>query len=755
MAFDFKKIEEKWKINWENKRVYDFVNNASNQNYYVLSMFPYPSGEGLHVGHPKSYTATDIIARFKKLNGFNVLHPIGWDAFGLPAEQYAIKTNNSPKEFTKKNIDNFRKQLKNLGFYFNYDKEVNTTDPSYYKWTQWIFLKLFENNLAEIQEVEVNWCPKLGTVLANEEIVIENNKMYSERDHHLVYKKPMRQWVLKITHYAEKLLAGLDTLDWPESLKQAQRNWIGKKQGYEVIFKNDSYSLNVFADNLNLLDEKSAIYLPYDHDFQKHFSNDEKFIEHKKIIEQLSNFEKENLSDNHLIFKTNILLKDEVLNFEKPLFFDSSLPSNSPAILKFTGNIKEKTNHDKTFSMKIENAIKTKVIKPKTVYKLKDWVFSRQRYWGEPFPVYFENNEIKSFSEEQLPVLLPELNNFKPSENLEPPLAKLKEWVNFKENCFRETNTMPQWAGSCWYYIAYLLKVPHSDSYLALNSLQAKKILDEWLPVNLYIGGKEHATLHFLYARFWHMVLHDIGIVSSKEPFQKVINQGMILGENNEKMSKSKGNVVNPDEVIEKYGADSLRLYMMFMGPLEMSFPWDEKGIVAMQKWLQRVHQLFTDKTFDNENNEHLKSEFNILLESANKHLNSFKFNLVISSMMVFINFCYKQKSLNAEVMKNFLIILSLYAPFIAEELFSRYSKTVILQNNWPVSYEINLAKKTEIKIVVQINGKLKKIVVLEKQLSEKDFLAFLKNDKALTFIFNNVNIKYKYISNKLINFII
>ncbi len=514
--YNHKNIEKKWQEYWFKNKIFKTTENK-NKKFYVLDMFPYPSGSGLHVGHPEGYTATDIIARYKRFKGFDVLHPIGWDAFGLPAEQYAIQTGNNPVNFTNKNIDIFRKQLQSLGFSYDYDKEINTTDPKYYRWTQWIFAQMYKNNLAEIKEIEVNWCEQLGTVLANEEVLTdEKGNKVSERGNFPVIKKPMKQWVLKITNYADKLLDGLKEVNWPESLISLQKNWIGKK---------------------------------------------------------------------------------------------------------------------------VNNG--------KVTYHLKDWVFARQRYWGEPFPIMFdEDNNI--YLIENL-VELPIMNDIKPSGDGQSPLANNKDWVNLEINgkkFRRDTNTMPQWAGSSWYYLAYIIK-NDDGTYIDLDSSKAYEKFKKWLPVDLYIGGQEHAVLHLLYARFWHKVLYDLKIVPTSEPFLKLVNQGMILGKDNQKMSKSKGNIVNPNDIIDQFGADTLRLYEMFMGPLVETKPWNDKNLLATRKWLERIWRLF-EKFINSEiklnkevQNKELDSIYHITIKDVTQCIEDLKFNIAISKMMVYINFLY------------------------------------------------------------------------------------------------------------------
>ena len=632
--FDHKKIEKKWSKYWLDKKVYKTTNN-SKKKFYVLDMFPYPSGKGLHVGHPEGYTATDIIARYKRFLGFDVLHPIGWDAFGLPAEQYAIQTGKDPKTFTMQNINNFRKQLIALGFSLYYDKEVNTTDPKYFKWTQWIFGQMFKNNLAKLENIEVNWCEELGTVLANEEVLtLEDGTRVSERGEFLVVKKPMQQWVLKITNYADKLLEGLNDLDWPESLKALQRNWIGKET------KNNT-----------------------------------------------------------------------------------------------------------------------------TTYKLHDWVFSRQRYWGEPFPLVFDDQN-NVYLVENLPVELPvNSGELEFSKKVKAPLDNFKDWLNVNyqnKKMRRETNTMPQWAGSSWYYLAYILK-NDDDTYTPLNSAEAWKRFQKWLPVDLYIGGQEHAVLHLLYARFWHKVLYDLKIVPTSEPFQKVVNQGMILGENNQKMSKSKGNVINPDDIVQKYGADTLRVYEMFMGPLTETKAWSNKGLKGIRRWLERVWRMYDlalnqsqIKIIPLDTNVRFESTYNEMIFEVTNLIEDLKFNVAISKLMVFINYVFKNKIVTTNALQSFAIILSVFAPFLGEELYSYLNLEKPLNHaKWPKINKAVIIEKS-IVIAIQINGKLRATLELEKEASESEII---KQAKGLTnvqkYLKNSVIAKVVYVNNKILNFII
>ncbi|MCB6215954.1 leucine--tRNA ligase, partial [Bacillus paralicheniformis] len=636
MSFDHQTIEKKWQDYWLKNKTFATREDKSKPKFYALDMFPYPSGAGLHVGHPEGYTATDILSRMKRMQGYNVLHPMGWDAFGLPAEQYALDTGNDPAVFTEQNIDNFRRQIRALGFSYDWDREVNTTDPDYYKWTQWIFLKLYEKGLAYVDEVPVNWCPALGTVLANEEVI--DGK--SERGGHPVERRPMKQWMLKITAYADRLLEDLEELDWPESIKEMQRNWIGRSEGAHVHFAVDGTdeTFTVFTTRPDTLFGATYAVLAPEHDLVQKITTPEQQDAVDAYIEEVqskSDLERTDLAKT----KTGVFTGSYAVN-----------PANGEKIPVWiadyvlatygTGAVMAVPAHDErdhefasAFGLPIKEVVKggdvekeaytgdgehihsdflngldkaaaiEKMIQwleengkgeKKVTYRLRDWLFSRQRYWGEPIPViHWEDGTSTPVPEEELPLILPKTSEIKPSGTGESPLANIKEWVEVTDpetgkKGRRETNTMPQWAGSCWYFLRYI--DPKNP-----NELASPEKLQEWLPVDMYIGGAEHAVLHLLYARFWHKFLYDIGVVPTKEPFKQLYNQGMILGENNEKMSKSKGNVVNPDEIVETHGADTLRLYEMFMGPLDASIAWSTTGLDGARRFLDRVWRLFID----------------------------------------------------------------------------------------------------------------------------------------------------------------
>ncbi len=748
MAFNHKKIERKWQDYWlDNKTFKTDTSDFSKEKYYILDMFPYPSGQGLHVGHPLGYTATDVLARKKRMENKNVLHPIGWDAFGLPAEQYALDTGNHPATFTIENIDHFRKQIQSLGFSYDWDREFSTTDTDYYKWTQWIFTKLYDQGLAYVDKMPVNWCPELGTVLANEEVI--DGK--SERGGHPVYRVLMRQWVLKITKYAERLLQDLDTLDWPESTKEMQRNWIGKSVGAEVIFKVADHNLDftVFTTRADTLFGATYCVLAPEHPFVKKIVSKDMAAQVKAYVDKIaskSDLERTELNkDKTGVFlgayainpvnskKVPIYIADYVLatygtgaimavpahdqrDYEFAKKYDLEiLPvlegdiSNEAFVndgnhinSDFINGLDQKAATDKMIAWLADN----KVGMAKTTYKLRDWLFSRQRYWGEPIPiVHLEDGTMRALALDELPLELPATNDYHPSSDGNSPLANAKEWLEIEidgQKAVRETNTMPQWAGSCWYYLRFI--DPKND-----KAIGDKKLLKHWLPVDLYVGGAEHSVLHLLYARFWHKVLYDIGEVDTLEPFQNLFHQGMILGENGEKMSKSRGNVVNPDGIIEEFGADSLRLYLMFMGPLESSLPWSDSGVEGSRRWLDRVYRLLSD--FDyivEENDKELDYVYHQTVKKVTEDLDNMRFNTAIAQMMVFINEAYKHKTVYRDYAINFIKMLSTFAPHLGEELFSLYSQDqTIAYQSWPV-YDEALLVKDEIEIAIQVNGKLR-----------------------------------------------
>ncbi|WP_102274206.1 leucine--tRNA ligase [Cytobacillus massiliigabonensis] len=756
MSFNHQKIEKKWQNVWEDSKTFKTSEDKGKNKFYALDMFPYPSGAGLHVGHPEGYTATDILSRMKRMQGFNVLHPMGWDAFGLPAEQYALDTGNDPAEFTEQNINTFRRQIKALGFSYDWDREVNTTDPEYYKWTQWIFLKLYEKGLAYIDEVAVNWCPALGTVLANEEVI--DGK--SERGGHPVVRKPMRQWMLKITAYADRLLEDLDLLDWPESLKDMQRNWIGRSEGAEVTFQIEGHEGNftVFTTRPDTLFGATYAVLAPEHVLVNEITTDgqrEAVNAYIEKIQSKSDLERTDLAKEKTGVFTGAYAINPVNGEKMPIWIaDYVLASyGTGAIMAVPGHDERDYEFAKQFDLPIievvsggdvqkeaytgdgehvnsgflngmnkEDAIEKMIAwleekeigTKKVTYRLRDWLFSRQRYWGEPIPIiHWEDGTMSAVPEDQLPLILPKTTEIKPSGTGESPLANIEDWVNVVDpetgkKGRRETNTMPQWAGSCWYYLRYI--DPKNTEALA----DAEK-LKEWLPVDIYIGGAEHAVLHLLYARFWHKVLYDIGVVHTKEPFQKLFNQGMILGEGNEKMSKSKGNVVNPDDIIESHGADTLRLYEMFMGPLDASIAWSTNGLDGSRRFLDRVWRLLVEENGDlnpkiqaAEEAGDLEKIYHQTVKKVTEDYEGLRFNTAISQLMVFINEAYKSTVLPKKYIEGFVKLLSPITPHVAEELWEKLGHNgTIAYEAWPAFDEAKLVDD-EVEIVIQINGKVK-----------------------------------------------
>lgn len=775
MSYNHRKIEEKWQNYWlDNKTFKTDTSDFSKEKYYVLDMFPYPSGSGLHVGHPKGYTATDILARYKRMEGYNVLHPMGWDAFGLPAEQYAIDTGNDIHEFNEKNIDNFRRQIQELGFSYDWDREINTTDSNYYKWTQWIFTKLYEKGLAYVDEVPVNWCPALGTVLANEEVI----DGLSERGGHPVIRKPMRQWVLKITEYADRLLEDLDDLDWPESLKDMQRNWIGRSEGANVTFeiKDSSETFTVFTTRPDTLFGSTYAVLAPEHDLVEKITTDdqresvEEYVEkasHKSDLER-TELQKDKTGVFTGSYAVNpfsgetmpIFVADYVLvsygtgaimavpghderDFEFAEKYDLEIKRvvDSEEELPYTGDghhvnssFLDGLNNEEAIKKAITHLEELKVGEAKVTYKLRDWLFSRQRYWGEPIPIiHWEDGTSSAVPEDELPLELPKMDQIKPSGTGESPLANNEEWLTvIREDGVkgrRETNTMPQWAGSCWYYIRYI--DPTNDELIA-----DPEKLKHWLSVDLYVGGAEHAVLHLLYARFWHKFLYDLGVVPTKEPFQKLFNQGMILGEGNEKMSKSKGNVVNPDDITKSHGADTLRLYEMFMGPLDASVEWTTTGVDGARRFLDRVWRLLIDEdgqlreTVVNEETAKLDKVYNETIKKVTEDFDNMHFNTAISQMMVFVNEAYKVDEISIEYAKGFVKVLSPIAPHIAEELWEKLGETnTIAYAKWPTFDESKLVED-EVEILVQVLGKPKARIMMDPTLSKDEVEKIALNDE-------------------------
>ena len=797
MSFDHKQIEPKWQKYWEDNKTFKTdTSDFSKPKYYTLDMFPYPSGQGLHVGHPEGYTATYIFSRYKRMQGFNVLHPMGFDAFGLPAEQFAIKTGHHPAEFTYKNIDNFRRQIKSLGFSYDWDREIRTCDPDYYKWTQWIFKKMYDAGLAYISEMPVNWCPGLGTVLANEEVI--DGK--SERGGFPVYRKMMKQWVLKITDYAEKLLEGLDDIDWPESTKEMQRNWIGKSVGADVVFKiaDTNKEFTVFTTRADTLFGATYCVMAPEHPFVDEITTPEQkeaVAAYKKDIATKSDLQRTDLNkDKTGVFtgayainpingkKIPIWISDYVLitygtgaimavpahdtrDYEFAKKFDLPiipvLEGGDIEKEAFTGDGKH-INSGFLDGMGKQEAIDTMIKwleehhcgEKKVTYKLRDWLFSRQRYWGEPIPIiHMSDGTLRAVNEQDLPLELPATDNYMPSEEGESPLSRVKDWLNVEIDGVkgvRETNTMPQWAGSCWYYIRYI--DPHNN-----DEIGEKRLLDHWLPVDLYIGGAEHAVLHLLYARFWHKFLYDIGVVSSPEPFQKLFHQGMILGPNGVKMSKSRGNVINPDEIVEAYGADTLRLYEMFMGPLDASKPWSEKGVEGSRRWLDRVYRLVveSDKLVD-ENDGSLDYIYNATVKKVTEDYEALAFNTAISQMMIFVNEAYKAKTLYKGYAEGLVQMLSCIAPHVGEEMWQKLGHDEgISYTKWP-TFDPSKLVVAEVEMAVQVNGKLRaKITVAKDEDQEKVKEIALAEDNVKKFTEGKEIKKIIVVPNKIVNIVV
>ncbi|OFI47012.1 leucine--tRNA ligase [Floricoccus penangensis] len=811
MNYNHQEIEKKWQKYWAENDTFKTGEDPSKPKFYALDMFPYPSGAGLHVGHPEGYTATDILSRFKRAQGYNVLHPMGWDAFGLPAEQYAIDTGNDPAIFTQENINTFKDQINSLGFSYDWDREVNTTDPNYYKWTQWIFTKLYEHGLAYEAEVPVNWVEELGTAIANEEVLPDGT---SERGGYPVVRKPMRQWMLKITAYAERLLDDLDELDWPESIKEMQRNWIGKSVGADVNFKvaDSDEEFTVFTTRPDTLFGATYTVLAPEHPLvDKIVTPDQAdaVAEYKRQASLKSDLARTDLAKEKTGVFTGAYAINPINGKEIPIWVADyvlasygtgaimAVPAHDTRDWEFAkqfdleiipvlegGNVEEEAYTEdgahinseflngldksdaieKVNSWLEENGVGSK----KVTYRLRDWLFSRQRYWGEPIPIiHWEDGETTAIPVDQLPLVLPKTDDIKPSGTGESPLANITEWVNVVDENGRkgrrETNTMPQWAGSSWYYLRYI--DPHNDKALAdFDKLKT------WLPVDIYVGGAEHAVLHLLYARFWHKFLYDIGVVPTKEPFQKLYNQGMILGtsyrdsrgalvatdkvekrddkffniETGEeleqgpaKMSKSLKNVINPDDVVNEYGADTLRLYEMFMGPLDASIAWSEDGLDGARKFLDRVWRLYTneDGTLSDKivstNDGKLDKVYNETVKLVTDHLQSMKFNTAISQMMIFVNAANKVDNFYIEYAKGFVQLLAPIAPHIAEELWQKLGEDGgISYVAWP-TYDESKLVENEVEIVLQVNGKVKAKAVVHKDMTREQLEEFaLSNDE-------------------------
>ncbi|HGF7732275.1 TPA: leucine--tRNA ligase [Enterococcus faecium] len=802
MSYNHKEIEKKWQKYWAKTNTFNTHDDPEKPKFYALDMFPYPSGQGLHVGHPEGYTATDILSRVKRSQGYNVLHPMGWDAFGLPAEQYALDTGNDPAEFTQKNIETFRRQINSLGFSYDWNREVNTTDPEYYKWTQWIFTKLYEKGLAYEAEVAVNWVPELGTVISNEEVI--DGK--SERGGYDVVRKPMRQWMLKITAYADRLLDDLELVDWPESIKEMQRNWIGRSVGANIEFKvaGTDKSYTVFTTRPDTLFGATYSVLAPELDLVREITTPEQKAAVEAYIEETakkSDLKRTDLAKEKTGVFTGAYAINPVNGKEIPIWIADYVLSSygTGAIMAVPAHDERDFEFAQTFGLEIlpvieggdvEKAAYTEdgthinsefldgmnkqeaidkmnewleengVGKKEVSYRLRDWLFSRQRYWGEPIPIiHWEDGTVTAVPEEELPLRLPKTKNIKPSGTGESPLANIEEWVNVVDPVTgkkgrRETNTMPQWAGSSWYYLRYI--DPHNKKELA-----DYEKLKRWLPVDIYIGGAEHAVLHLLYARFWHKFLYDIGVVPTKEPFQKLYNQGMILGENNEKMSKSRGNVVNPDDVVETYGADTLRMYEMFMGPLDASIAWSENGLEGSRKFLDRVWRLIVDENnkmrdrITTLNDGKLDKVYHQTVKKVTEDYENLHFNTAISQLMVFINEAYKVDALPYEYIEGFVQLLAPIAPHMGEELWAILGKDGgISYAPWPTYDEAALVED-EVEVVFQVNGKVRAKSNVPRDLGKDELeKAALANEIVQEYIEGKTVRKVIAVPNKLVNIV-
>ena len=812
MGYSHKTIEAKWQKYWSENSTFKSEEESSiKPKYYVLDMFPYPSGAGLHVGHALGYVATDIVARYKRMKGFNVLHPMGWDAFGLPAEQYAIKTGTHPKITTQENVKNFKDQINKLGFSYDWSKEINTTDPEYYRWTQWIFLQLYNKGLAYEEEVNVNWCPELKAVLANEEVV--NGK--SDIGGHPVIRLPMKQWILKITDYAESLLEGLDDLDWPENIKELQKNWIGKSEGVELSFEIDGFKekIDVYTTRPDTLFGATYMVLAPEHPLvDKIVTESSRKEVNEYIIEtqKKSDFDRTEVNkDKTGVFtgsyainpfskeKIEVWIADYVLisygtgaimavpghderdwefanKYDLPILEVIEGGNVKKAAYTAKGNAKIiNSKNDNTLSLdglsveegiiKAINFIEKSGFGKSTInYKLRDWLFSRQRYWGEPFPIIHTKENIETVNENELPVLLPEVDNYKPSDDGKSPLSNINSWVEVKDAKgniigLRETNTMPQWAGSCWYFLRF------TDPNNTSNAWSKEKE-NYWMPVDLYIGGQEHAVLHLLYSRFWHHVLFDLGLVSTKEPFKKLYNQGMILGDDGTKMSKSRGNVINPEEIIDEYGADSMRLYEMFMGPLNKSKPWSTKGLQGCYRFINKLWSVIINE--EGNLSSKIKDDINPDNETLFIHHQTIKklgddienlhFNTAVSQLMIYSNHMQKCDSLSKNLIKELVIIIAPFVPHLAEELWSILgNKDSISYQEWP-SYDEGLIQLDNVNIAVQVNGKLRANIEVPKD-SAEDFVVTealsLENVKKFTSLGSIV--KTIHVPNRLLNFVV
>ena len=796
MSYNFREVEKKWQDYWEeNNTFFTDVWDFSKPKFYALDMFPYPSGQGLHVGHPEGYTATDIVSRMKRMQGYNVLHPMGWDAFGLPAEQYAIKTGNHPAKFTEKNIATFKRQLKMLGLSFDWDKEISTCDPKFYKWTQWIFKQLYNDGLAKLVEMPVNWCEELGCVLSNDEVI--DGK--SERGGFPVVRKKMKQWVMDIPKYADILLDGLDDLDWPESTKEIQRNWIGRSEGAEVVFGIDNHpdiTFTVFTTRPDTLFGATYCVFAPEHDLVKTITTDSQ----KDLVENYiksaaskSDLERTELNKDKTGVFTGAYAINPVNGKKIPIWISDyvlstygtgaimAVPAHDQRDFEFAtkfgldiipvlegGNISKEAftgdgihiNSDFINGLGKEDAINKMISwleekhlgKKKVNYKLREWIFARQRYWGEPIPIVYVGDEMKALPDSDLPLVLPELEDYAPSKTGASPLDKATNWINTTyegKPARRETSTMPGSAGSSWYFLRYI--DPHNNDELA-----NKKLLEHWMPVDLYMGGPEHAVGHLLYSRFWNNYLYNKGLVSVKEPFAKLRHQGMILGTNGEKMSKSKGNVINPDDMVKQYGADSLRIYEMFMGPIDAAKPWDINGIDGSKRFLDRVWRLYMESgKLQDKENKNLERIYNYTVKKVTNDYETMGFNTAISQMMIFVNTVYKEDIFPISYAEGFLKLLNPVAPHITEELWNtalNHSGTMAYEP-WP-DYDEEKTIADEITLPIQFNGKLKATVSISPDEDEDSVKEKVHNaiDSKLD---GKTVVKEIYVKNKIYNIVV
>ena len=802
MPYEHQRIEQKWQKYWDANQTFATTDDTSKPKYYAMDMFPYPSGQGLHVGHPEGYTATDIMSRFKRANGFNVLHPMGWDAFGLPAEQYAMKTGHNPADFTSQNVDHFREQIKSLGLSYDWNREINTTDPEYYKWTQWIFEKLYEKGLAYESNMMVNWDPIDRVVLANEEVI--DGK--SERSGNKVERKALRQWVLKITAYADRLVDDLDDLDWPEAIKEQQRHWIGRSKGAAVFFNvaGSDKQIEVYTTRPDTLFGASYMVLAPEHTLVDEIVTAQQkqvISDYRAIISAKSDLERTDLNKNKTGVFTGAYGVNPVNGEKLPIWIADyvlasygtgaimAVPAHDDRDFEFAqkfdleikpviagGDVTKKPytgdglhiNSDFLDGLDKSTAINKTIAwlethhsgHAQTNFRLRDWIFSRQRYWGEPIPVvHWEDGTTTLVPEDELPLLLPHATELRPSGSGESPLANLTDWLEVTRadgvKGRRETNTMPQWAGSSWYFLRYI--DPHNTEKIAdLDKLKY------WMNVDLYVGGAEHAVLHLLYARFWHKFLYDLGVVPTKEPFQKLVNQGMILGSNHEKMSKSKGNVVNPDDIVAAFGADTLRVYEMFMGPLTQSKPWSEEGITGSRRWLDRVWRLLIDD--EGQVRDHvttynpgdLDKIYHQTVKKVTDDLENMHFNTAISQMMVFINDAYKADALPIAYMKGFVQLLAPFAPHLAEELWVLLgNKASLSYVTWPVYDQKQLVDDT-VEIIFQVNGKVRGKATVARDIDQDSMIAAAKlDDNVQNFMSGKTIRKVIAIPGKFVNIVV